>query len=93
MIAVVMAASLSVFSTAMFAEPTVTQIEEVVRLVHDVCDPGVITALWSAAPRRRTAKTYVRRVPRMDAGVSARRTGTAIRRPLRSTCTFTESPT
>ncbi len=64
-------ATLSVFSTAMFAEPTITQIEEVGRLVHLIQDSQILDPGFSY-------------LAVLD---SDNCTGTVIRRPLRQICT------
>jgi hypothetical protein len=87
--------ALSIFGAAMFTEPAVTEIEEMIGLIHGKKGVGgwvlgVGRVLQHPTPNTQhpTPNTlhpfsYRRRV----SGVSVRRTGTEVRRPLRTICT------
>ena len=85
-----------IFRAAMFAEPAVTNVEEVVGLVHYrgvsgagcQVSAGRVSSASQADTRHPTPGThsYYRRPA---SGVGVRRTGTDIRRPLRKICTCT----
>jgi hypothetical protein len=82
---------LGIFGAAMFAEPSVTEVEEVIGLVH-----GTAVTIRRRAHSLKvrhlidTLRFYSRTV--LASGPSVRRTGTATRLPLRKISTRTVSP-
>jgi hypothetical protein len=84
-----------IFGAAMFAEPAVTKVEEVVGLIHrGGCQVSGVrhrmlaspAAFYPAPDTWHLTPFYCRR---RVSGVSVRRTGTEVRRPSRKICTWT----
>lgn len=82
--------SFGIFRAAVFAEPAVTEVEEMVGLIQGIRSQRSEVRLISDL---RPLFSYCRKVPRLVFAGAARRTGTVKRLPLRTTSTCTVCPT
>lgn len=88
-----------VLGAAVFAEPSVPEIEEVVGLVHKKgawpeSEGRVRFGEFASSSSDPAALfSYLRIIPRLASGPSVSRTGTVVRLPFRTTSTRTVSPT
>ncbi len=79
----------SILSAAMFAEPSVTQIEEVIGLIHGTAaDYQALYILLTDGRHPDRYFAFYSRKTVLASGPSVKRTGTATRRPLRTISTW-----